>query len=161
MREQRALKPLSCRGEKARIARHWRACLGAPALPARAGARSGVGMGVRGQALVPFQLHMPSRVPSSAPAGHLLPTGEGKLQKTRLLTNPNSRLPNPSLHAPGPVRLRPHHHHLRQLWPFPAQGGNAGAGCGGEMAGGAMGVGIPDGRGACSGTAREGDATGL
>lgn len=58
-------------------------------------------MGVRGQALVPFQLHVPSRVPSSAPAGHLLPTGEGKLQRTRLLTNPHSRLPNPSLHAPA------------------------------------------------------------
>ena len=32
-------KPLSLRGEKARFARHWRAGLGAPAPPARAGVR--------------------------------------------------------------------------------------------------------------------------
>ena len=35
------LKPLSLRGEKARLARHWRACLGAPTPLAWAGARSG------------------------------------------------------------------------------------------------------------------------
>ncbi|CAD7732667.1 hypothetical protein LMG31886_17690 [Xanthomonas hydrangeae] len=35
------LKPLSPGGEKAPLARHWCACLGAPAPQARAGARSG------------------------------------------------------------------------------------------------------------------------
>ena len=35
------LQPLSLRGEKARFARHWRACLGAPTPLAWAGARSG------------------------------------------------------------------------------------------------------------------------
>ena len=34
-------EPLSLRGEKARLTRHGRACLGAPAAQARAGVRSG------------------------------------------------------------------------------------------------------------------------
>ncbi|MBB6256603.1 hypothetical protein FHT05_001150 [Xanthomonas arboricola] len=38
---RRGLKPLSCWGEEAQLARHGRACLGAPAPQARAGARSG------------------------------------------------------------------------------------------------------------------------
>ncbi|SON75551.1 hypothetical protein XAP412_1100055 [Xanthomonas phaseoli pv. phaseoli] len=41
MNDVRRLKPLSPWGEKAQLARHRRACLGAPATLARAGARSG------------------------------------------------------------------------------------------------------------------------
>ncbi|NMI49216.1 hypothetical protein E1J23_17540 [Xanthomonas gardneri] len=41
------------------------------------GRGAGVGVRVRGEALASFQLHEASHVPSSAPAGHLLPEGEG------------------------------------------------------------------------------------
>ncbi|QNM62397.1 hypothetical protein XHV734_3672 [Xanthomonas hortorum pv. vitians] len=40
-RREKGSKPLSRRGDKALLARHWRACLGARAPQARAGARSG------------------------------------------------------------------------------------------------------------------------
>ncbi|SON74723.1 hypothetical protein XFF6166_10107 [Xanthomonas citri pv. fuscans] len=67
-----ALEPLPS-GGKALLARHWRACLGAPALLARAGARSGGWAEGTSEAHVLFEVHVASHVPLIRLFGHLLP----------------------------------------------------------------------------------------
>ncbi|TCK49316.1 hypothetical protein C8F00_1714 [Xanthomonas vasicola] len=104
-----ALKPLSRRGGKALLARHWRACLGAPAPQAPAGARSGGWGEGTSQAQVLFQVHVASHVRSSAPSGSFSPMKEHNVpvgEKTPHRVTPSRTAASPT-YTRG-TRLSPH-----------------------------------------------------